>query len=132
MSLNILSAYSSKLTTNSDRCATDECDVLRRYCEVVQISVVETGYYTITSNSTMNMHGHLYESDVNIFDLSLHSIADDDDSGFNQKFSIEIHLQLNITYMLVLTTSYPNVTGPFSILIYGPKNVSMNRNGKSV
>lgn len=48
--------------------------------------------------------------------------------GYDFQFSI--YLQMNITYILVITTFQPNIRGEFSVFVYGSNNVTLNRISK--
>ena len=46
------------------------------------------------------------------------------------QFYLAANLQINITYVLVVTTFDPNVQGEFSVIVNGPNNVDLNRTSK--
>ncbi len=102
------------------------CGSANYYYEAIEVNVIETGYYIIISNSTIDVDGFIYKNNFDVFNSRMNLILNDANSGCNQQFKILIRLQMNTTYILVVTTSYTNVTGAFSVLVFGPSNVSMN------
>lgn len=102
------------------------CGPVNYYYEAVEINVIETGYYIIVSDTTIDIYGSIYDNYFNVFSFRTNLILEDKNNGCNDQFKILIRLQANTTYILVVTTFYPNVTGTFSILIFGSNNVSMH------
>ncbi|CAF4028003.1 unnamed protein product [Adineta steineri] len=51
----------------------------------------------------------------------------DDDSGFDTQFKLDIHLDVDIMYVLVVTTYESKETGEFSIFIFGKNKVILQR-----
>jgi hypothetical protein len=124
--------YSSVLTTsNQAYCPRSSCEGPYYYYKAIDISVSSTGYYIIVSNNSMDTYGYLY---TNTFDPTFSdapSIAIDNDSGGNGQFRFLIQLQAMVSYILVVTTSEPNITGSFTItgigltsISFGPANIS--------
>jgi hypothetical protein len=76
-------------------------------------------------NSVENIDGvgYLYQSYFDPFNPSYNLLAQDDQSGGNNQFSIQTYLQAGVSYVLVFTTFQPNVTGSFSIVASGPEEV---------
>lgn len=74
----------------------------------------------------MNTYGSLYENKFDTVNTQMNLISKSEDGGCNQQFNVLTLLQANTTYVLVVTTSYPNVTGAFSMLVFGTNTVSMN------
>ncbi len=126
MSWDIQAIYSSKLTMSGQIYVRTRCGPANYYYDAVEVNVIETGYYIIISNSTIDTYGYIYANNFDVFNSRMNLILDNDNSGCNQQFKILIRLQVNTTYILVVTTSYTNVTGALSVLVFGPSNVSMN------
>jgi len=121
--------YSSTLNTKSSKYNRD-CTLLDYYYEAIQVNVVEDGIYTFGSDSTMNTYGHIYKGKFNPFDPSMNQVQRDDDSGCNSQFKMVTYLEKNTTYILVVTTSSAKVTGSFSIIAFGPNNVTLTYTSK--
>jgi hypothetical protein len=120
--------YLSNLTTYSHKCnRISDCRSLNFYCEVLEIHTREAGYYTITSNSTIDIVGYVYESDFILFDLNLNAIKLDDSSHYNDQFKIILRRQMNTSFILIVTTNNKSNQGVFSITVNGPSNVLMRR-----
>lgn len=122
--------YSSDLTINDRTYARSSCGSANYYYEAVEVNVMEAGYYDITSNSSMYTYGALYENKFDAVDTQMNLISKNEGGGCNEQFKISNFLQANTTYVLVVTTSCPNVTGAFSVLMFGTNTVSMNHIGE--
>jgi len=107
------------------------CGTLKYYYEAVEINLIETGHYIIISNSTIHTYGFMYEDHFNVFNSKMNLILEDDSNNRNPLFKIIIRLQMNTNYILIVAKSDPNVTEAFSVLVFGPNNVSMNRISES-
>ncbi|CAF4065660.1 unnamed protein product, partial [Rotaria sp. Silwood1] len=55
-------------------------------------------------------------------------LVQDDESGGNSQFQFAVNLEAGATYILVVTTYSPSVTGAFSICVTGPNRVSFPGN----
>ena len=122
--LVVQSIYSSKLTTDDPTYSYGGCDLSNYYYEVIQVNIMKSGYYTLVSNSSVNTYGRLYKDNFNPFSPSTNLILGDDNSCANYQFKISLELTVNTTYILVVTTHSPNVTGAFSVIVSGFNNVS--------
>jgi hypothetical protein len=118
--------YSSELTTNSQTYSGGfpRADY---YYEAIQVNVVDTGCYILRRNSTVDTFGYLYKDNFSPPCQSENPLSEDDDSGGGGQFKLTTYLQISTTYVLVVTTSSPNVRGNFSIFVSGSNNVSLNR-----
>ncbi len=81
------------------------------------------GNYTFQSNSSIDLYGYFYNNSFNATNPSANEIASDDDSGGNLQFQFTVSLQPFVTYVLVVTTFKPNVTGSYTISAVGIGNV---------
>ena len=122
----IQEVYTSALTVNDQIYARTGCGSVNYYYEAVEINVMEPGYYIIVSNSTIDTYGSIYESKFDVFNPRKRLMSQDDNSGCSGQLKMLTLLQVNITYILVVTTSYPNVTGEFSVLVFGPSSVILH------
>lgn len=118
LSWGLQKTYASKLSIDSG--------LLNYYYQAIEINVTKTGYYIIISNNTIDTYGFIYENNFDPFDSKKNLIFNNDKNNCNNKFKISILLQINIKYILVVTTSYPNVTGLFSLIVFGSNNVIIN------
>lgn len=130
VSMSIQSTYSSKLTANSHIYSRTGCGLSNYYYEAIEIYVSETGDYSITINSTFNTCGYIYNNSFDVFNLTKNLIVEDDNSGYEKQFEFVKTLQINIIYILIVTTYVPRNLGNFSLLIIGSKHVSFNRISK--
>jgi len=70
------------------------------------------------------MYGCLYKPSFNPINPYLNLIVCDDGGG-GYNFSITRNFKSNESYILVVTTYNPNVTGPYSIVAEGPSDISI-------
>ena len=123
--------YSSNLSVNSHKChRRDYCRLLNYYCEIIKIHTNEKGDYTITSHSTKNLFGYIYENNFTLFDLNINAIKFDDDSHDNYQFKISLYRPANSSFLLIVTTAQELEQGHFSITVHGPSNASMQHQSR--
>ncbi|CAF3741831.1 unnamed protein product [Rotaria sp. Silwood1] len=102
--------------------------------QAFRLYVSTAGYYSFKSISNMNTFGYLYNNSFVPPDLSQNLLASNNDGVDNQGFRLYIWLDTVTTYVLVVTTFNPNVTGPFSINVTGLASVTfspMNASGEN-
>lgn len=96
------------------------------YYEALRFRVSTTGSYRFTSSSSMDTFGLLYNSPFDPSYSSLNLITSDDDGGGSRQFTINSYLQSGQTYVLVVTTYAPRVSGSYSIYTSGPQSISLS------
>ena len=116
--------YSSMLTPNSDTFSRG-CQLSNYHYEALEISVIKEGCYTFESKSSMDMYGYVYKNFSNLLNPPINLVFENDNFGENHQFHLVIRTKGDNKYVLVATTSSPNVTGPFSIVVSGPANVTL-------
>jgi len=122
--------YSSALTASSQIYSKTGCDLSNYYYEAMQVKVIHTGSYSFSSNSTFDTHGYIYNNNFDPFNPDRNLYAQSGNRCPNGQFGIITYLQMNTIYILIVTTSSPDMTGPFSIFVSGPNNVILNRMGE--
>lgn len=127
----IETSYSLTLINKSRKCSRDEieCGALNFYCEIIEIDVLETGYYTIMSNNIMNVYGQVYEKNLTFFDLSMNEIQTDGIQHCAIRFPISLLRQKNTSFVLLVTTQEPHELGKFLLTINGPTHVQIKHIG---
>lgn len=95
------------------------------YYQAVLITVSRTGVYTIRSESSINTMGFLYSPSFDKRKPRQDLIDSDDNSAGNRQFRLRRTLTVNQRYYLVVTTFSPSITGSFTIVISGPKEVDV-------
>lgn len=92
--------------------------------------VSKNDFYILTANSSVDLYGHVYERHFdplipahNLFAWYGKCCSDD-------QFKFTLELFNNETYFLIVTTCNPNVTGPFSITIFGSNQVHLKNISK--
>ena len=91
------------------------------------MKVIETGYYVIRSDSRIDSYGSLYKSTFNPLNPSENLLSAQDDDFFDLQFRFNIHLNGNMTCVLVITTYELKETGQFSLIVQGPSKVILER-----
>ena len=125
------SNYSSYLNSKSQRHDLQSCRPLEYYYEAIKVDMNTSGYYMFSSASNLDTYAYLYKHQFNPYSFEGTSLAQNDNSCEDRQFVITAYLHVNITYVLVITTSYNdrNVQGSFSVIVKGPDGMNMRRIG---
>jgi hypothetical protein len=121
--------YSSKLTVDSPIYYRD-CNVPQGYYEALEISVAKQGQHVLWSESNIDTYGYIYKNDFNPLKPFRNLLLEHDGGCNGRQFKLVINLEINIRYVLIVTTDRPNITGNFSIYISGQSNVTVNHFSK--
>lgn len=119
------------MTQNSLKYGRQNCQSPNFYYESININVIQSGIYTLSSISDISLHGYLFKQHFNSYRSSERLLFDDAVGCLWNDFKITIELQSSVTYVLVVTTTNENSIGDFLILASGPNNVTFNRISKS-
>ncbi len=93
------------------------------YYKAIQVIVSTNGFYSFQSVSSIDMYSCLYTGYFNSAKPYINLRTCADNAGGNQQFYFRI-LLLSGNYTLVATTYFGYVIGNFSIIAYGPANVT--------
>jgi hypothetical protein len=96
------------------------------YFQALQVTIASSGNYTFTSVSSMNTYGYLYNGSFDPSHPSQNLTMSNDDGGFNRQFLLTVRLFCGMSYVLVVTTYDPMVTGNFSVTVSGPSSVDIS------
>lgn len=98
------------------------------YYETLRIDVLTSDYYVFSSESNINTYAYLYRDNWTSSYPELNLISFDDDSCIENQFRMTIYLQVNMTYILLVTTSAAdkNIKGKISLIIEGPDKININ------
>jgi hypothetical protein len=88
------------------------------------------GTYRFWSHDALDTYGYLYKHDFNPAQPSSNRLVSDDNSCSEGQFLFSQPLQLQIKYILVVTTPSPAMTGTFSIVTIGPARVDFTDLGE--
>jgi hypothetical protein len=128
--VNVQLVYSSELTEYSPTYYRD-CQIPNCHYETLEINVMKSGLYVLWSNGTIpRTYGYIYKNDFNPLKPSDNLVLEHDGHCNNGQFKLIIDLQINIRYVLVVTTDRPNIYGSFSVSISGPNNVTLTHFSK--
>ncbi|CAF0762556.1 unnamed protein product [Adineta ricciae] len=103
------------------------------YYEAIRLTVFENDYYGSTGRGNVGTFGDVYIDKfepINPFKNLLEQNYRSCDAHINS--NIVSYLESGVTYVLVVTTFLPNLTGNFSILVTGPNNVTLYRFNKCI
>jgi len=95
------------------------------YYESIQVKVIESGYYTFLSYSRIDTYGYIYKDKFNPLNPLENLLSINDDGGSNLQFRLDVRLVVDMTYVLVVTTSDSRGTGKFSIAALGKNKVTL-------
>ncbi|CAF1454689.1 unnamed protein product [Adineta ricciae] len=124
----IQAMYSSTLTYHHEMFSRELYNSsLAYYYEAIQVNVSKSDFYILTGNSSIGLYGFMYKDHFSRFDLLTNLIAWYGKPVSKDQFKFTVELQMNTAYILVVTTYYRNVTGPFSIIIFGSNIVHLQR-----
>ncbi|CAF0939088.1 unnamed protein product [Adineta steineri] len=113
--------------TNSNQIYYRDCDEQNFYYESIQVKVFESGYYTFRGSGTIDPYGSIYKVKFNPLDPLDNLLDKEYDSGFDVQFRLNIHLDVDMTYVLVVTTYESKGTGEFSVVALGKNKVILER-----
>ena len=108
--------------------------IFYHYYEPIQINVVQSGNYTMSSiDSRLGgiITGSLYKEHFNEFFPYERLIAHNSDGCPNDEFKIITELQSSVTYILIMMPIYSHSRNNFSIVVFGPNNITFNPISKS-
>ena len=97
------------------------------YYEVIRLVVNETGDYTLFTKSDIDTYGYIYKDTFDPKNPSKNIELENNDGCDQEQFKFDIQLDVNTTYILVVTTFDSNKTGTISVLILGPAHVIFKR-----
>ncbi|CAF0764693.1 unnamed protein product [Adineta steineri] len=118
--------YSSSLTNNNEIYYRD-CNKQNFYYESIQVKVIESGYYSFHGSGDIDPYGSIYKIKFSPLDPSENLLDQDSGGGSAFQFRLDIHLAVDMIYVLVVTTFDSKETGKFSILIFGKNKVILER-----
>ncbi|CAF1152441.1 unnamed protein product [Adineta steineri] len=96
---------------------------LKRHC----VTVNKSGYYNFRGIGAIDPYGSIYNNKFNPLDPSENLLDKDYAHYSDMQFKLDIHLDVDIIYVLVMTTFESKDTGDFSINVSGENEVIFNR-----
>jgi hypothetical protein len=122
--------YSSILTTNSSKYSPKDCSIAHHnYYEALKLTLLTTGYYRFSSNSSIGLNVYIYQGMFDPHFPSCNLIAEKHEET---DFQMSLYLEVKMNYVLVVTTSIGNQTGTFSITGAGSNCISIQHMSKSI
>ncbi|CAF1550785.1 unnamed protein product [Adineta ricciae] len=115
--------YSSILTSNHTMYSRTLFDHSYYHYEAIGITVSKTNFYILTGNGSVHLYGHVYKDYFDRFNPTENLIAWNGNCCNKDQFKFTLELQINVKYILVVTTYHPNVTGTFLITIFGSDSI---------
>ena len=103
------------------------------YYDSIQINVVQSGNYTLSSvdSRIQGVIAYLYKEHFSEYTSYERLTAHSSDSCPMNEFKIITELQSSVTYILIMTPYLSIGGGHFSILVSGPNNITFNPISKS-
>ena len=121
----ILATVNGELTSQSRKFIRPGRSSRNYYYNPIEFRTYTTSSYTITSRSSLNTYGCVYNDSFNSSHPLTNLIVCDDDSAGDLQFLIRCGFQSNRKYILVVTTSTTDSTGSYSIVVTGAASVNM-------
>lgn len=111
---------------NSSKYSRD-CINLNYYYEAIEVNLVQDGQYIFSMNSTYHfvVCVDVYQDEFNRFNPYMNELKTNVSKACAPAIKLSVYLQKRTTYILVVTTSSPNMTGSFSITTFGPSNATV-------
>lgn len=96
------------------------------YFQAIQFNVTVSGLYSILCQSNISVSAYMYE---NTFDpiFPNTNFVESVSSYDSCRVGSDITLSSLTTYILVVTTKYPNVIGSFTIVVKSPTPIDFTR-----
>ena len=126
----IRSSYSSELSISSASFLGTDCAAQQYYYEALQFTVAVNGSFAFYSESVMDTIGSIHVGSFNPLNLSVNRIAGEKSEFRRGELGLRISTQINNTYVLVVTTKVPQTLGNFTIIVFGPAHVELQRISK--
>ena len=82
-----------------------------------------SGYYIISSMSSLSLYGLLYEQHFNPYSHKKNLLHFSKHGCYAEQFRMHTFLPLNTTYILVISPSEKNRRTHFSIIVSGSENI---------
>lgn len=124
-SVVIQTTYTSELTINSSKRA-QNCIVPYYYYNTIQVNVAEGGFYILGTVAEIATGDHIYEEKFNPFNPSMNEMKTVNRiSDCVNEFHHVSHFDNQKTYIIVVSSSYPNSTGTYSVIVSGANKVNL-------
>ncbi|CAF1486150.1 unnamed protein product, partial [Adineta steineri] len=125
--LSVVQKTYSSLLTNNNQMYYRDCQKENFYYESIQVKVNKNGYYSFRGSGGIDPYGSIYNNKFNPLDPSENLLGQDYDGGFDIQFKLNIHLNVDMIYVLVVTTYESKEIGEFSIDVLGENEVFLDR-----
>ncbi|CAF3765008.1 unnamed protein product [Adineta steineri] len=122
----IQKTYSSSLTNNNQMYYRD-CQNELFYYESIQVKVNKSGYYSFRGSGDIDPYGSIYKNKFNPLDPSENLFDQDYARYSNIQFKFDILLNVDMVYVLVVTTFDSKETGKFLIVVLSENKVTLER-----
>ena len=96
------------------------------YYEVFKINVITSGYYVFSAESSIRPIGTLYNTYFNPYNPLQNQLSR---GALLCNIVNTTYLLSNTTYVLVVSSYFPNMKGTFSMVIHGSAAINLSRIG---
>ncbi|CAF3667357.1 unnamed protein product [Rotaria sp. Silwood1] len=122
---SVQSKYASMWTNDSSKYGRINSSISNYYYEAFEVNVVIPANYSFSIESDISACCYIYNNSFHPSDPSLNLLLQDDHGDGNGQVKFIVFLQPWTTYILIVTTLSPNVTGTFLIVADGPTTVGL-------
>lgn len=117
--------FSFSLTKNNPKRRDRRSDSF--YYQAIDLQVFQTGNYTFISSSVIDTAGYIYNGTFSPFNMDINLIGKFyDECLYLIEHRLIIHLHINTTYLVVITTHKPDVLGNYSIIVSGRNTIDLS------
>ncbi|CAF0983577.1 unnamed protein product [Adineta steineri] len=118
--------YSSSLAS-SNQMYHRNCQKENFYYDSIQLKVIKSGTYKFRGSGSIDPYGSIYKIKFNPLDPSENLLHQDYSHDPDMQFKLDLHLAVDMTYILVVTTFDSKEIGEFSIAVFGENEVILER-----
>ena len=108
-----------------------ECENGNYHYQTVEVNVKQSGTYGFDDiNRLTEMYGYIYKDIFDPFNPNTNLLSESNFRCSKNPFRFTAYLEVNKTYILVLTTLNPYTQGNFTIAVTGSNNITFNHISK--
>ena len=126
----VYSSYSSKLDTSNAAYFHEVCGTQTHYYVALRMNVSISAHYGLTTNSSVEMNGYLYQHSFDPVNPCHNQISKAKFSWGFTFFPIQSFLQKDTVYILLVTTTAERVTNAFTLVSKGVAHLTFTDQGE--
>jgi hypothetical protein len=104
-----------------------DCTSKKFYYESIQLNVAMTGNYSVNGYNSVYAYGYIYKNNFDPLKPSENVIAESQKGPCYNLLKLPVYLQIEFTYVLVVTTNLPGWKEVFPISVFTANNITFKR-----